>query len=55
MGGAAKLEDKYPELRGDQRPVLAHEGQYHDHPLRAGDPSRRHSTGAADYALMPHR
>jgi len=33
-----KLEDKYPELRGDQRPVLAHEGQYHAAPLRAGDP-----------------
>ena len=33
-----KLEDKYPELRGDQRPVLAHEGQYHAKPLRKGDP-----------------
>ena len=35
------LAQKYPELRGDQRPVLAHEGQYHDHPLRAGDPVPR--------------
>jgi putative FmdB family regulatory protein len=35
--GRRKLEEKYPELQGDQRPVLAHEGQYHDHPLRAGD------------------
>ena len=34
----SKLEDKYPELRGDQRPVLAHEGRYHAKPLRAGDP-----------------
>jgi len=34
----SKLEDKYPELRGDQRPVIAHEGRYHAHPLRAGDP-----------------
>lgn len=33
-----KLEDKYEELRGDQRPVLAHEGRYHGAPLRAGDP-----------------
>jgi hypothetical protein len=33
-----KLEDSYPELRGDQRPVLAHEGRYHASPLRAGDP-----------------
>ena len=33
-----KLEDKYEELRGDRRPVLAHEGRYHGAPLRAGDP-----------------
>ena len=33
-----KLEDKYEELRGDRRPVLAHEGRYHGVPLRAGDP-----------------
>jgi putative FmdB family regulatory protein len=48
--GRAKLEEKYPELRGDQRPVLAHEGQYHDHPLRAGDPPTtlsHHDEGAA--------
>ena len=37
--GRQKLEEKYPELRGDRRPVLAHEGRYHDHPLRAGDPA----------------
>ena len=36
--GRQKLEDKYPELKGDQRPILAHEGKYHSHPLRAGDP-----------------
>jgi putative FmdB family regulatory protein len=36
--GRRKLEEKYPELKGDQRPILAHEGRYHDHPLRAGDP-----------------
>ncbi len=33
-----KLEDKYEELRGDRRPILAHEGRYHGAPLRAGDP-----------------
>jgi putative FmdB family regulatory protein len=33
-----KLEEKHEELRGDQRPVLAHEGHYHAAPLRAGDP-----------------
>jgi putative FmdB family regulatory protein len=33
-----KLEDSYEELRGDRRPVLAHEGRYHAAPLRAGDP-----------------
>jgi putative FmdB family regulatory protein len=33
-----KLEDRYEELRGDRRPVLAHEGRYSGAPLRAGDP-----------------
>ena len=33
-----KLEEKHEELRGDRRPVLAHEGRYHAAPLRAGDP-----------------
>lgn len=33
-----KLEEKYPELAGDRRPVLAHEGAFADRPLRAGDP-----------------
>ena len=33
-----KLEDTYEELRGDRRPVLAHEGRYAGAPLRAGDP-----------------
>ncbi|MFG1634523.1 FmdB family zinc ribbon protein [Pseudonocardia alni] len=32
-----RLEEKYPEIAGDQRPILAHEGKYHDAPLRAGD------------------
>lgn len=33
-----QLEAKHPELAGDQRPIIAHEGRYHDAPLRAGDP-----------------
>lgn len=32
------LEERHPELAGDTRPVLAHEGRFHDAPLRAGDP-----------------
>jgi hypothetical protein len=32
-----KLEESYPELAGDRRPVLAHEGIFSDNPLRAGD------------------
>lgn len=32
-----RLEEKYPELGGDRRPVLAHEGIFRGRPLRAGD------------------
>ena len=32
-----KLEERYPELAGDRRPVLAHEGIFAGSPLRAGD------------------
>ena len=32
-----RLEDRYPELAGDRRPILAHEGPYSALPLRAGD------------------
>lgn len=32
-----KLEEKYPELAGDRRPVLAHEGAFEAAPVRAGD------------------
>ena len=50
-----KLEEKHHELRGDRRPVLAHEGRYHAAPLRAGDPlpapsatpAHDHGTGQA--------
>ncbi|GAA1917164.1 hypothetical protein GCM10009716_27830 [Streptomyces sodiiphilus] len=47
-----KLEDKHPELAGDRRPILAHEGRFEGAPLRAGDtvpstagPSGHHSHG----------
>lgn len=32
-----KLEEKHPELAGDRRPVLAHEGLFAKRPLRAGE------------------
>jgi hypothetical protein len=32
------LEARNPELAGDRRPVLAHEGRFEGSPLRAGDP-----------------
>ena len=40
-----RLEAKHPELAGDQRPILAHEGRYHGAPLRAGDPVPGHRHG----------
>lgn len=40
-----QLEAKYPELAGDTRPILAHEGRYHHAPLRAGDPVVKASNG----------
>jgi hypothetical protein len=33
-----RLEQQYPELAGDTRPVLAHEGRFQHQPLRQGDP-----------------
>ncbi|MQA12704.1 MAG: zinc ribbon domain-containing protein [Pseudonocardiaceae bacterium] len=33
-----KLEAHHPELAGDSRPIVAHEGRYEGNPLRAGDP-----------------
>lgn len=42
------LEARHPELAGDERPVLAHEGRYHDTPLRAGDvPTHGHGSAPA--------
>jgi putative FmdB family regulatory protein len=37
-----RLEDKHPELAGDRRPILAHEGRFEHTPLRAGDPIPKH-------------
>jgi putative FmdB family regulatory protein len=42
-----KIEEKYPELAGDTRPVLAHEGPYAAEPLRAGPDDQ---PGAAGHA-----
>ncbi|WP_299038501.1 zinc ribbon domain-containing protein [uncultured Pseudokineococcus sp.] len=36
-GDRDRLEEKHPELAGDRRPVLAHEGVFASRPLRAGD------------------
>lgn len=33
-----RLEERYPELQGDIRPGLSHEGPYGRVPLRVGDP-----------------
>ncbi len=42
-----QLEDKHPELAGDQRPIIAHEGRFHEAPLRLGDvlPGAGHKHG----------
>jgi putative FmdB family regulatory protein len=32
------MEERHPELAGDRRPILAHEGRFEAAPLRAGDP-----------------
>ena len=40
-----KLEERHPEIAGDQRPILAHEGRYEKAPLRLGDPALRAGHG----------
>jgi hypothetical protein len=42
-----RLEDRYPELAGDRRPIVAHEGPYSAVPLRAGDPGVSRTDGAS--------
>lgn len=42
------LEERHPELAGDRRPIVAHEGRYEGAPLRAGDlipPAPTHGPG----------
>ena len=47
-----RLEERYPELAGDSRPIVAHEGHYSAVPLRAGDPE---ASTAADGSGAPGR
>jgi putative FmdB family regulatory protein len=42
-----KIEEKYPELADDTRPVLAHEGPYATEPLRAGPQDQAGDAGHA--------
>lgn len=50
-----KIEDKHPELAGDNRPVLAHEGRYAAEPLRAGsEPSQPGHEPARPGHAHPH-
>jgi putative FmdB family regulatory protein len=39
------LEERHPELAGDRRPIIAHEGRYENAPLRAGDQTPAHTDG----------
>lgn len=43
-----RLEERHPELAGDRRPIMAHEGRYENAPLRVGD------TPAPAPATPPH-
>jgi putative FmdB family regulatory protein len=49
-----QLEARHPELAGDQRPIVAHEGRYHDAPLRAGDPVVGGGAGSGETAGHGH-
>jgi putative FmdB family regulatory protein len=46
-----RLEERHPDLAGDRRPVLAHEGPYQTSPLRPGDDTTRpgHPHGGAGH------
>jgi len=52
MSTREKLEEKYPELAGDRRPVLAHEGAFAGAPLTAGDPMAASVARAAFGTLL---
>ena len=49
-----KLEERHPEIAGDQRPILAHEGRYEKAPLRLGDPVLRAGHGQGHGHGHPH-
>jgi putative FmdB family regulatory protein len=49
-----KVEEKYPELAGDHRAVLAHEGRYAASPLRAGEPAAPASPAGDPLGTQPH-
>ncbi|MGH3192206.1 MAG: FmdB family zinc ribbon protein, partial [Streptosporangiaceae bacterium] len=49
-----KIEEKHPELAGDNRPVLAHEGPYAAEPLRAGPPDQAPAGGHPSGHGHPH-
>ena len=49
-----KLEEKHPELAGDRRPILAHEGRFHGAPLRAGDALPTHTHGGHTHGGHTH-
>ena len=49
-----KIEEKYPELAADSRPVLAHEGPYAAEPLRAGPQDQAPPHGHAPTHGHPH-
>jgi putative FmdB family regulatory protein len=53
-GTRQKLEEKHPELAGDPRPILAHEGRVHGAPLRAGDPLPTHTHGGHTHGGHTH-
>ena len=48
------LEEKYPELAGDRRPIVAHEGPYEHNPLRAGDPLGPRPPSGDHHTTPPH-
>ncbi|MGO4587584.1 zinc ribbon domain-containing protein [Paenarthrobacter sp. 2TAF44] len=48
------LEERYPELAGDRRPILAHEGIFSGRPLRAGDDIATAVTSAIAEGATPH-
>ena len=53
-GTRQKLEEKHPELAGDQRPILAHEGRFEGAPLRAGDALPTHTHGGHTHGGHTH-